>query len=61
EEVTRNAAYAIQEEAAKGTLEPGKLADFVILSTNPLELPQERLLELKVEATIKDGVYVFGN
>ena len=60
EQVTRNAAYAIQEEATKGTLEPGKLADFVILSANPLTLPKERLLELKVEATIKEGTYVFG-
>lgn len=59
EEVTRNAAYAIQEEAIKGTLEPGKLADFVILSANPLTLPKERLLELEVMATIKEGKYVF--
>lgn len=60
EEVTRNAAYAIGEETTKGTLEPGKLADFVILSSDPLALQKERLLDLKVEATIKEGKYVFG-
>ncbi|EQB13618.1 amidohydrolase [Novosphingobium lindaniclasticum] len=59
-EVTRNAAYEIHEEAAKGTLEPGKVADLVILDSNPLTVPPEDLLKVKVMGTIKDGHYIFG-
>jgi predicted amidohydrolase YtcJ len=46
------------EEAAKGTLEVGKLADFVVLSANPLETDPERLAELKVVETIKEGASI---
>ncbi len=60
EEVTRNAAYEIHEEAVKGTLEPGKLADLVVLDGDPLSLPRERLLDLHVVATIKEGKVIFG-
>ncbi|WP_138921460.1 amidohydrolase [Novosphingobium pentaromativorans] len=60
-EVTRNAAYELREEGAKGTLEPGKVADFVILDGDPLGIQPESLLTLKVVATIKDGRYIFGH
>jgi predicted amidohydrolase YtcJ len=60
QEVTANAAYEIHEEAIKGTLEPGKLADLVILDGDPLTLPPERLLDIHVVGTIKEGKYVFG-
>jgi hypothetical protein len=43
------------EEASKGTIEPGKLADFVILSANPLAVKPEDLINLKVVETIKEG------
>ena len=48
-------AYAGFEEHTKGTLEPGKLADLVVLSTDPLAIPAERLWDLKVDATVIDG------
>ena len=48
-------AYAGFEEHAKGTLEPGKLADLVVLSADPLAIPAERLWDLKVDATVIDG------
>ena len=54
-EVTRNAAYEIHEEATKGTLEPGKLADLVILEGDPLTMSPEDLLTLRISATIKEG------
>jgi predicted amidohydrolase YtcJ len=47
------------EEAAKGSIEVGKLADFVVLSDNPLTVDPERLAELKVVETIKEGVSVY--
>ena len=36
------------------------LADFAILSANPLKTPADRLGEIRVTATIKEGVTVFG-
>ena len=47
------------EEASKGTIEPGKLADFVILSDNPLTVKPEDLITLKVVETIKEGKSVY--
>lgn len=47
------------EEATKGSIEVGKLADFVVLSDNPLTVDPERLAELKVVETIKEGVSVY--
>lgn len=40
-------------------LEVGKLADFVILSDNPLTIPENELDDLVVVATIKEGVTVY--
>lgn len=53
------AAHQHFEEADKGTLEPGKLADFAVLSESPLEVAPERLAEIRVVATIKEGAEVF--
>lgn len=47
------------EEASKGSIEAGKLADFVILSDNPLTVPKEQLASLKVLQTIKQDKTVF--
>lgn len=47
------------EEANKGTIEPGKLADFVILSANPLAVKPEELITLKIVETIKEGKSVY--
>ena len=48
-------AYAGFEEKTRGTLEPGKLADLVVLSDDPLSIPPARLKDLKIDATIIDG------
>lgn len=53
--VTIDAAYQYFEERRRGSLAPGKLADFVILSENPLTVPVDRLRKLKVLATVKEG------
>ena len=47
------------EEDAKGTIEVGKVADFVILSDNPLTVPEDRLADLRVLETIKGGVSIY--
>jgi predicted amidohydrolase YtcJ len=52
---TYNGAYALRMEDRLGSIEPGKLADLVILSGDPLTSSQEAILEMKVLATIIDG------
>jgi hypothetical protein len=47
------------EEDTKGTIEVGKLADFVILSDNPLAVPQDQLADIKVLETIKEGKSIY--
>jgi predicted amidohydrolase YtcJ len=49
-------AYAGFEEKTRGTLELGKLADLVVLSNDPLSITPDRLKDLKIDATIVDGV-----
>ncbi len=52
---TRNAAYASLEDAIKGTLAPGKLADMALLSDDPLNAPLEEVRDIKVEMTVLGG------
>jgi hypothetical protein len=47
------------EEDSKGSIEVGKLADLVILSDNPLTFAPERLNEIVVMETIKEGETVW--
>lgn len=53
--ITANAAYQYGEETRKGTLEVGKLADLAVLSDNPLRVEPERLRDIRVLATYKEG------
>lgn len=47
------------EEKTKGSIETGKLADFVILDKDPTAIDPEALDQIKVVETIKEGVTVF--
>lgn len=47
------------EDDLKGSLEPGKLADLVVLSDNPLAVAPEDLAAIGVMETIKEGATVF--
>jgi len=52
---TADAAFANFDEGVKGTLVPGKLADFVVLSEDVLKPPAERLLKARVLLTVLGG------
>jgi predicted amidohydrolase YtcJ len=54
-------AYACFEEEEKGTLEPGKLADMVVLSDDILTSSPEALLTTKILMTIVRGEIVYEN
>ena len=57
--ITINAAYQYREEASKGTLEVGKLADLVILDKNPLTVDPMAIKDIKVVETIKEGKTIY--
>ncbi|MBP9787576.1 MAG: amidohydrolase [Acinetobacter sp.] len=57
--ITSWAAYQYFEEDTKGTLEKGKLADFVILDQNPLKIEPLQIKDIKVIQTIKEGNTVY--
>ena len=52
---TRGGAYASFEENQKGTIETGKLADFVVLDRNPLTTPPDELASIGVTMTVLGG------
>lgn len=52
---TEGAAWASGEEELKGRLSAGMLADFILLSNNPLECPPEDILNVHVLATYVGG------
>ena len=57
--ITSNPAYEYFEEDSKGTLTPGKLADLVILDANPLTVEANKLKDIKVIKTIKEGKTIY--
>ncbi len=59
--MTIHAAYQYFEESTKGSIEPGKLADFVILDKNPLTVPPMTIKDIKVTETIKQGVKIYSS
>jgi predicted amidohydrolase YtcJ len=56
---TADAAYASFEEKLKGTLAPGRLADFVVLDRNILEIPPEQIRDTRVAMTVVGGRTVY--
>jgi predicted amidohydrolase YtcJ len=56
---TLDAAYGAFQEKIKGSIEPGKLADFTVFSQDLMTVAEEELLKTSVEMTIVDGKVVF--
>jgi hypothetical protein len=56
---TRNAAWLTFKEDTKGTLEPGMLADMVVLSEDLLTIDPERILGVEVDMTIVGGQVLY--
>ena len=54
--MTVDAAYALGHDGAIGTLRPGKLADLVVLSRNPLAVPVDDLTAIEVLVTMVGGI-----
>jgi hypothetical protein len=56
---TNNNAFTTWEEKVKGSIEAGKLADFVILSADFLTIPEDEILNLHPVATYVAGHKVY--
>lgn len=56
---TIDAAYSSFDENIKGSLEKGKLADFVVLNKNIFNIPPEKIREAVVLNTVVGGKVVF--
>jgi len=56
---TLEGAYAAFEEDTKGSLAPGKLADFVVLSDDIMRVPPEQIVKTRVTMTVVGGAVVY--
>jgi predicted amidohydrolase YtcJ len=57
--LTLNGAHASHEETIKGSITPGKLADFVVLSADPHTVAPDAIKDIKVLRTITGGTTVY--
>jgi predicted amidohydrolase YtcJ len=56
---TINGAYASREEAIKGSISPGKLADFVVLSDDLYTVDKEKIKDIQIVRTVVGGSAVY--
>ena len=54
-------AYANFEEKEKGSIELGKMADFIVLDRDILRVSEKRILKTRIVATLLDGEIVYSN
>jgi predicted amidohydrolase YtcJ len=57
--LTIEPAWQLREEGQKGTIAEGKLADLVILDGNPMTAPTDKILDIGVIETFKEGESVY--
>ncbi len=56
---TLHGAYATFEEDIKGSITPGKLADLVVLEEDVTRVPIDKIKDIRVMATMIDGIFLF--
>jgi predicted amidohydrolase YtcJ len=56
---TMGSAYASFDEKLKGSIEPGKLADMVVVSDDILSIPAVEVEKTRVETTVFDGKVIY--
>jgi predicted amidohydrolase YtcJ len=56
---TSAASHYMFEEVRKGTIEPGKLADLVVLSADYMAIPEAQIRDIKADLTLVGGKVVF--
>ena len=56
---TLNGAYASKEEALKGSITTGKLADFVMLAEDPHTINPEKIKDIQIVRTVVGGTTVY--
>jgi len=56
---TVNGAYAAFEEDIKGSIQPGQLADLVVLKQNPFKTDPSELTKVQVERTMVGGKWMY--
>lgn len=59
--ITATSAYTSFEENVKGTIEPDKYADFVVLDDDILKVPAETIKDIGIVATVLAGETVYGS
>ena len=58
---TINGAYGVFQEDIKGSISPGKWADLVVLSENPLKVSKETIKDIQIHTTIKQGRTIYSS
>ena len=56
---TMGSAYASFDETIKGSIEPGKLADMVVVSDDILSVPAVEIEKTRVQTTVFDGKVIY--
>ena len=56
---TLNGAYNSHEEASKGSITPGKLADYVVLADDPQTVDASKIKDIKIVRTVTGGRTVY--
>ena len=56
---TINGAYNSHEEAIKGSITPGKLADFVVLSDDLFTVDQDKIKDIQIVRTVVGGLTAY--